>query len=80
VADTLVEVGISCLEITTNTPGGLEAVSRLCRRYDSALHVGVGTVLNIGHVRQTCDAGTGFVVAPTPTPRSKRPPPRSPLA
>lgn len=64
VASTLVEAGITCLEITTNTAGGLAAVSRLCQRYEGAVQVGVGTVLNTDHVRQSHEVGARFVVAP----------------
>lgn len=64
VASTLVEAGVTCLEITTNTVGGLDAVSRLRGRYGGAVQIGVGTVLDTDHVRQARDAGAHFVVAP----------------
>jgi 2-dehydro-3-deoxyphosphogluconate aldolase/(4S)-4-hydroxy-2-oxoglutarate aldolase len=63
VAATLVETGVACVEITTNTPGWADAVTGLRASYDDAV-VGVGTVLTGDDVARAADAGATFVVAP----------------
>ncbi|WP_210505513.1 bifunctional 4-hydroxy-2-oxoglutarate aldolase/2-dehydro-3-deoxy-phosphogluconate aldolase [Naasia sp. SYSU D00057] len=62
VCETLVENGVRCLEVTTNTPGWADAVARLSARED--LLVGVGTVMTVEHVAQAKDAGASFLVSP----------------
>lgn len=62
VCEALVENGVRCLEVTTNTPEWQEAVAALSRRDD--LLVGVGTVLTVEHVQQSADAGAQFLVSP----------------
>ena len=62
VCETLVENGVRCLEVTTNTPGWADAVARLSARED--LLVGVGTVMTAEHVAQAKDAGASFLVSP----------------
>jgi 2-dehydro-3-deoxyphosphogluconate aldolase / (4S)-4-hydroxy-2-oxoglutarate aldolase len=64
VIDTLVDSGIRCLEITTNTPGGIEAVAAARQRYGDAVELGVGTVLTVEQVAAAADAGAGFIVSP----------------
>ena len=62
VCETLVENGVRCLEVTTNTPGWAEAVAALAARDD--LLVGVGTVLTAEHVDEAKAAGAQFLVSP----------------
>lgn len=64
VASTLVEAGVTCLEITTNTPGCFEVMPRLIAQYGEAVQIGIGTALTVEHVHQAVDSGARFVVAP----------------
>lgn len=63
-SDALVEGGIRCLEVTTNTPGAFDAVSSLRERYDDVI-VGMGTVLNEDMAHQAVEAGAAFLLTPT---------------
>jgi 2-dehydro-3-deoxyphosphogluconate aldolase/(4S)-4-hydroxy-2-oxoglutarate aldolase len=64
VCDTLLTVGVRCLEITLNTPGALDAVGRLAAERRAGVEVGVGTVRRPEEVDVAADAGATFVVAP----------------
>ena len=68
VCDALLGAGVRCLEITTNTPSGLDAVRRVLAGADSGVEVGVGTVRTPAQVDQAADAGASFVVAPGTNP------------
>lgn len=60
----LIEAGIRCLEITTNTDGAFPTVARLQREFGEGVAIGVGTVTTLEHVDATADAGGTFIVAP----------------
>jgi 2-dehydro-3-deoxyphosphogluconate aldolase/(4S)-4-hydroxy-2-oxoglutarate aldolase len=64
-AQTLVQTGIRCLEVTMNTPGALETVRALRAELspDEAC-LGVGTVRTVAQVDQARAAGASFVVSP----------------
>jgi len=59
--DALVAGGIRLLEVTLDTPGALDAISRASANGRS---VGAGTVTTADQVRACADAGAGFVVSP----------------
>lgn len=61
--DTLLDAGVSVLEVTTNTPGAVRVVADLVAA--GATEVGMGTVRTVDHVRMAADAGASFVVTPT---------------
>jgi 2-dehydro-3-deoxyphosphogluconate aldolase/(4S)-4-hydroxy-2-oxoglutarate aldolase len=61
--DTLLDAGVSVLEVTTNTPGAARVVADLVAA--GATEVGMGTVRTVDHVRMAADAGASFVVTPT---------------
>lgn len=63
VCDTLLEAGVSVLEVTTNTPGAAQVVADLVAA--GATEVGMGTVRTVDHVRMAADAGASFIVTPT---------------
>ena len=62
--DALLEAGVRCLEITTNTPGALSVVRRLADEGRTDVEIGVGTVRHVDDVAAAADAGATFVVAP----------------
>lgn len=66
VADTLsclVEGGVKVLEITSNTPGYLDEISRGRSDYNSTL-IGAGTVINGQIAEDAVKAGAQFLVTP----------------
>jgi len=65
VARTVVEAGVRCVEVTTNTPGALQAVRALRGNLPAdAVALGVGTVRTVGQVNEAAEAGASFVVSP----------------
>lgn len=61
-AEALVAGGLPVAEITLRSPAALEAITAMARRGD--VTVGAGTVLTVGQVRQTVEAGAQFMVSP----------------
>lgn len=61
VARTLIDAGVSCLEIPLPTPGSLDAVRSLAL---DGVFVGVGTVLTVEDVAVSVEAGARFIVSP----------------
>ena len=59
--------GVSCLEITADTPGVFEALPLLAADFPGAL-LGVGTVLEVVTVERAARAGARFVVTPAARP------------
>ncbi|MFC4947460.1 bifunctional 4-hydroxy-2-oxoglutarate aldolase/2-dehydro-3-deoxy-phosphogluconate aldolase [Pseudonocardia sp. GCM10023141] len=66
--DALVGAGITCLEITTNTPDAFATVTATRERYGDGVEVGVGTTRTPEHVRAAAAAGAQFVVSPGTSP------------
>ncbi len=62
-ADALAQGGIGAVELTLRTPEALDAMKRM-RAHAPDMIVGAGTVLFPEQVRQVCDAGAHFAVAP----------------
>jgi 2-dehydro-3-deoxyphosphogluconate aldolase/(4S)-4-hydroxy-2-oxoglutarate aldolase len=58
----LVTGGIHCAEITLRTPAGLAAIAAAAGV--DGFRVGAGTVLSIGDLEKTVDAGARFIVSP----------------
>jgi 2-dehydro-3-deoxyphosphogluconate aldolase/(4S)-4-hydroxy-2-oxoglutarate aldolase len=62
-AETVYAAGIPVVEITMTTPGALDVIDYLARRYPD-LAVGAGTVLDDALARQAIDAGARFLTSP----------------
>lgn len=62
--DALVDEGVRCLEVTTNTDGAMRTVRRLVDTHGDAVAVGVGTVRTVEQVRESVAAGASYVLAP----------------
>lgn len=62
--ESLYEGGIRVVEVTLNTPGALEIISKL-KAHRSDLLVGAGTVLDKESARAAIMAGADFLLAPT---------------
>ena len=61
-ADTLLEGGLGCAEITLRTPAALDAIKMMAKRGDILL--GAGTVLTIDQVKAVMDSGARFTISP----------------
>lgn len=63
VAEALVEGGVTTFEVTMNSPGAVESIRDLVRRFGDAA-VGAGTVTRASEVDLVADAGATYVVSP----------------
>ena len=61
-ADTLIEGGLPCAEITFRTDAAADAMRIMSKRGD--ILVGAGTVLTVDQVKIAMDAGARFMVSP----------------
>lgn len=62
-AETLLEAGLTCVEVTLRTPAAQAALKRFAA-YGSQLLVGAGTVLSVEQADQAIEAGAAFLVSP----------------
>ena len=65
--ETLVEAGITALEISLTTPGGVEAIAKARSLYDENILIGAGTVVTADQADSVADAGADFTVTPAIT-------------
>ncbi|MFF0343893.1 bifunctional 4-hydroxy-2-oxoglutarate aldolase/2-dehydro-3-deoxy-phosphogluconate aldolase [Kribbella sp. NPDC004875] len=65
--ETLVEAGITALEISLTTPGGVEAIAKARSLYDPHILIGAGTVVSAAQADEVAAARAGFVVTPAIT-------------
>jgi 2-dehydro-3-deoxyphosphogluconate aldolase/(4S)-4-hydroxy-2-oxoglutarate aldolase len=61
----LVDVGLTCIEVTMTTPGALQVVADATKTYGRRVRFGAGTVLDPETARAAILAGAQFIVAPT---------------
>ena len=61
-ADTLIEGGLPCAEITFRTSAAVDAMRIMAQRDD--ILVGAGTVLKVDQVKAAVDVGVRFMVSP----------------
>ncbi len=66
--ETVVQAGVSCVEVAMTTPGGIEAIAALAASLGETACVGAGTVLTTQQARQCIDVGAKFIVAPSVVP------------
>lgn len=64
---TLVEAGITTLEVSLTTPGGVEAIAKARAQYDASILIGAGTVVTADQASAVADAGADFTVTPAIT-------------
>lgn len=64
VADAAIRGGAGALEVTMNTPGGLDWLRGARERFGGQLLLGAGTVLDTDQAARALDAGAQFLVAP----------------
>jgi len=64
IVNALIEAGITAVEVTLNSPGAFDSISRLSRAFGSRIAVGAGTVLRREEVERAGKAGARFIVSP----------------
>ncbi|MFJ4965357.1 bifunctional 4-hydroxy-2-oxoglutarate aldolase/2-dehydro-3-deoxy-phosphogluconate aldolase [Streptomyces sp. NPDC088729] len=69
---TLVEAGITALEVSLTTPGALDAIARARTRCPASVLIGAGTVLTADQADAARAARADFVVTPGITPGARR--------
>ncbi|MCO5128707.1 MAG: 2-dehydro-3-deoxy-6-phosphogalactonate aldolase [Rhodobacteraceae bacterium] len=69
VARTLVEAGISVIEVPLNSPSPLESIGAMVRELGAQATIGAGTVLTPAEVEAVADVGGRLVVSPNCDPR-----------
>jgi 2-dehydro-3-deoxyphosphogluconate aldolase/(4S)-4-hydroxy-2-oxoglutarate aldolase len=65
--ETLVEAGITALEISLTTPGGVDAIARARSQYDPHILIGAGTVMTAAQADAVAAAHADFTVTPAIT-------------
>jgi 2-dehydro-3-deoxyphosphogluconate aldolase/(4S)-4-hydroxy-2-oxoglutarate aldolase len=65
VARTLVEAGITCLELTLTIPGALDLLPKLEAALPAGIDLGIGTITNAEQAEAAVRAGAKFLVCPT---------------
>ena len=65
VARTLVDAGITCLELTLTIPGALDLLPKLEAALPSGIDLGIGTVTTSEQAAAAVQAGAKFLVCPT---------------
>jgi 2-dehydro-3-deoxyphosphogluconate aldolase/(4S)-4-hydroxy-2-oxoglutarate aldolase len=64
IAENYFQAGLTCLEITTNSAGAEENISRLNTVYAGRLNIGAGTVCSMHDLENALRAGAQFIVTP----------------
>jgi 2-dehydro-3-deoxyphosphogluconate aldolase / (4S)-4-hydroxy-2-oxoglutarate aldolase len=67
VARALVRGGIRVIEVTLRTPVALRAIELIAREVPE-ITVGAGTVLSVGDLQSSAEAGAAFAISPGATP------------
>jgi len=64
VCEALVKGGVTGIEVTMTTPGAIEVIAAVTRKFGDQILMGVGTVLDTETCRAAILAGAQFVVTP----------------
>ncbi|HEY3559254.1 MAG TPA: bifunctional 4-hydroxy-2-oxoglutarate aldolase/2-dehydro-3-deoxy-phosphogluconate aldolase [Kribbella sp.] len=65
--ETLVEAGITALEISLTTPGGVAAIAKARSQYEPDILIGAGTVVTAEQAEEVAAAHADFAVTPAIT-------------
>jgi len=63
-AQALYEGGIVFLEVTLNTDGALDMISRFRSQYEGKMRIGAGTVLDLAQAKEAEAAGAEYIISP----------------
>ncbi|WP_052397565.1 bifunctional 4-hydroxy-2-oxoglutarate aldolase/2-dehydro-3-deoxy-phosphogluconate aldolase [Streptomyces sp. NRRL F-5123] len=69
---TLVDAGVTAVEVSLTTPGALEAVAQARRECPATVLIGAGTVRTAADADAAAAAGAGFAVTPAATRGARR--------
>ncbi|MGW6279554.1 bifunctional 4-hydroxy-2-oxoglutarate aldolase/2-dehydro-3-deoxy-phosphogluconate aldolase [Kribbella sp. NPDC055071] len=69
---TLVDAGITALEVSLTTPGGVDAIAKARAEYDPSILIGAGTVITPAQADEVAAARAGFIVTPAITDGARR--------
>src|SRR4051794_2972529 len=64
IGDAIYEGGIRIIEVPLNSPGALDSIERLAKKFGDRVLVGAGTVLDPVDVGRVWDAGGRIIVSP----------------
>lgn len=64
VGDALVAAGLRVIEVPLNSPGPLDSIALLARRFGAGTLIGAGTVRRVAEVDAVADAGGRLIVTP----------------
>ncbi len=64
VAEALLAVGVSMLEVTCNTEGVFDLIRTLCEKFGDKMNIGAGTVITTSLCEKSIEAGAKYVIAP----------------
>lgn len=62
--ETVITAGLETLEITMNTTGAAELITKACEFSKDRLMIGAGTVLNVDTLNSSLKAGASYIVMP----------------
>ena len=69
VAAALYDGGLTCVEVTLNSPEPLASIAAIRAQFDGRMLVGAGTVLTAQAVAEAAAAGAQLIVSPDANPR-----------
>ena len=69
VGDALFSAGIRAIEVPLNSPEPFKSIALLSKQFGNSCLIGAGTVLEVGDVDRTRDAGGQLIVSPNTEPR-----------
>jgi 2-dehydro-3-deoxyphosphogluconate aldolase/(4S)-4-hydroxy-2-oxoglutarate aldolase len=64
IAETYYQSGLTCLEITMNSPGAEKSIACLVELYGDVMNIGAGTVCSMNDLEMAINANAQFVVTP----------------
>jgi 2-dehydro-3-deoxyphosphogalactonate aldolase len=64
----IIDAGIRTVEVPLNSPGPLQSIERLARRFGDEALIGAGTVLDPDEVKRVARAGGRLIVSPSTDP------------
>lgn len=64
IAEKYYHAGLTCLEITMNSPNACEQIAHLAALYAGKLNIGAGTVCSMSDLEKALKSGAQFIVTP----------------